>query len=192
MSEKLIKPILEGLLGFRLFESKCGMSGVYTEYFYYPAFYKIIFHRDNLRIINEFTLKCDKTKSKKGRPDSIDFVLKNVEQKTFNSAFELKVKTGNNVNCKKDLEKLKCFLRQNKNTRAYIIIFSTVNVKHIQKLSEKNKDERDKSLKNLLLSHSNDSNEYKKFMKCADYVYYTTSNRTYIVTAFRVTLKKNK
>lgn len=188
MSEKLIKPILEGLLGFRLFESKCGMSGVYSEYFYYPAFYKIVFHRSNLKIFNEHYIKCDKSIKSKGRPNSIDFVLMNIESKTYNSAFEIKVKTSKRVNCAEDVKKLICFLTKNKNTKAYIIIFSSEILSKIQ-LADKNKDFL---YKKMLLADSPKNNECKYYMKFLERVYYPASNRTYLVTAFRVTINKNK
>lgn len=197
MSDKLIRPIIEGLLGFRLFESKCGMSGVYSEYFYYPAFYKIIFHRKDLRIINEFSYKKKlKIKKGEGRPEQIDFFVYNIE-KTFKSAFEVKIKTGNKINCNNDIIKLRKFIKSENQLYAYLIVLSSM--PKMKTIKEIKKENRDKHFKDLLLSKPKrdtllskpKKDTLLKYLKYHDHVQYTSTNKTYFVVAFKV-LKNDK
>jgi hypothetical protein len=116
MSQKvdgLIHALTDGLCGFLAFESRCGMSAAYNEYFLYRPIIEIVKHRQGWRLISEWPLNQQTERSGSGDHKRIDFLFESKgstdssEESIFIAA---EIKWANNatsyLDVKRDVTKL--------------------------------------------------------------------------------------
>jgi hypothetical protein len=132
-NESLMKTIAEGLLAYRVYLSKCGVSGAYSEYLFYEPILRILNHR-------KIYTKCEVSvevedaegKGKRGDKPKIDFVIYEKEKDGQGKpkpriAFEVKFsKDGQEYlstnTLKKDILKLEKYKAIYKGVETFIII----------------------------------------------------------------------
>ena len=71
----LLGALTDGLCGFLAFESRCGMSAGYNEYFLYRPIIEIVKHRPGWRLVSEWPLTQQTGKSGAGDHKRIDFLF---------------------------------------------------------------------------------------------------------------------
>ncbi|HQK41838.1 MAG TPA: hypothetical protein PKV39_02490 [bacterium] len=138
--KNLIKAIGEGILGYMLYQSRCGIQEAYSEYLLYDPIVRISKDK-NWAIESEFSVDSKKGKGDKQR---IDFLCSSSKDKTnLRIGLEIKfLKTGNSqLDLKKDKDKLNSLNDYVDYTKLYGFIViagnhSKINVKKIEKLRQ--------------------------------------------------------
>jgi hypothetical protein len=132
-NESLMKTIAEGLLAYRVYLSKCGVSGAYSEYLFYEPILRILNHR-KIYTKCEVSVEVEDSdeKDKRGDKPKIEFVIYEKEQGKQKKprpriAFEVKFsKNGQEYlktnALKNDITKLENYKKTSKDVDAFLII----------------------------------------------------------------------
>ena len=142
---KTIQALTEGILGYRVFISKCKIYEVYTEYLFYEPIHRILNQR-GFKVRHEVPLK--KETKKQGDNKRIDFALTAFELSAIPKVLiEVKFLRNfrNTHDFSKDSNKMIYFDELNEMTKLIFVIFS-------KKVKDKNKSLKLKDIPKVKLS----------------------------------------